>query len=101
MHVLYWPYSNALQNVVAAQFGQFEMCLVIDVHSFPSKALPYEHENLARPGICFGYDIFLAPKKLIDILQIVCKQKGLKISHNQPFSESYVPRYYYHQDRKG
>ena len=74
MHDLYWPYSNALQNVVAAQLDQFEMCLLIDTHSFPSKALPYEDKNLARPNIRFGYDVFHEPKELIDILKIVCKQ---------------------------
>jgi N-formylglutamate amidohydrolase len=100
MHDLYWPYSTALQNVVAAQLDLFGMCLVIDAHSFPSQVLPYEDENLVRPDICFGYDVFHEPEKLIDILQIVCKQEGLTIAHNQPFSGSYVPAYYYRQDRR-
>ena len=100
MHDLSWPFSNALQNVVAAQLDQFEMCLLIDAHSFHSKALLYEDKNLARPDICFGYDVFHELKELIDILQIVCNQEGLTIAHNQPFSGSYVPKYYYHQDRR-
>ena len=100
MHDLCWPFSNALQNVVAAQLDQFEMCLLIDAHSFHSKALLYEDKNLARPDICFGYDVFHELKELIDILQIVCKQEGLTIAHNQPFSGSYVPTCYYHQDRR-
>ncbi len=100
MHDLYWPYSNALQDVVAAQLDQFEMCLLIDAHSFPSQALPYEDKNLVRPDICFGYDAFHAPKELIGILEIVCKQEGLTIAHNQPFSGSYVPTCYYHQERR-
>ena len=76
------------------------MCLLIDAHSFPSQALPYEDKNLARPDICFGYDAFHAPKELIGILEIVCKQEGLTIAHNQPFSGSYVPTCYYHQERR-
>tara|TARA_B100000809_G_scaffold78424_1_gene76351 strand:- start:122 stop:295 length:174 start_codon:yes stop_codon:yes gene_type:complete len=42
------------------------MSLLIDTHSFPSKALPSEDKNLARPNIRFGYDVFHEPKELIN-----------------------------------
>lgn len=100
MDELYWPYSNALQNVVAGQIDQFGTCLVIDAHSFPSLALPYEDEDLARPDICFGYDVFHEPQELRGILQIACDREGLTVAHNQPFSGSYVPAHYYLQDRR-
>ena len=42
MEKLYWPYARALGNAVRECLDRFSRCLIVDAHSFPSKALPYE-----------------------------------------------------------
>ena len=50
MEKLYWPYARALGNVVRECLDRFSRCLIVDAHSFPSKALPYEDNRLVRPS---------------------------------------------------
>ena len=91
MDDLYWPYSNAFHNLVTEQLDQFGRSLIIDGHSFPSKALSYEDDKLFRPDICFGYESFHEPSGLVDALEDICRREGLTTARNQPFSGSYVP----------
>ena len=100
MDELYWPYSHAFHKLVADHLNQFGKCLVIDAHSFSSRPLPYEAENLVRPDICFGYDVFHKPMELLEVLESICMDEGLTTAHNQPFSGSYVPAGYYRSDRR-
>jgi N-formylglutamate amidohydrolase len=100
MDDLYWPYANAFRSIVAGQLDQFGECLIIDGHSFPSKALPYEDESLLRPDICFGYEAFHEPNGLVDILQDACRREGLKTARNQPFSGSYAPADYFQKEKR-
>ena len=100
MDDLYWPYSNAFHNLVTEQLDQFGRCLIIDGHSFPSKALPYEDDKLARPDICFGYESFHEPSGLVDALEDICRQEGLTTARNEPFSGSYVPVDYFQKDKR-
>ena len=100
MDDLYWPYSNAFHNLVTEQLDQFGRCLIIDGHSFPSKALPYEDGKLIRPDICFGYESFHEPSGLVDALEECCSQEGLTSARNQPFSGAYVPVNYFQKDAR-
>ena len=100
MHDLYWPYSVAFHNLVTEQLDQFGQCLIIDGHSFPSKALPYEDGTLVRPDICFGYESFHEPSGLVDALEDICRQEGLTTARNEPFSGSYVPVDYFQKDER-
>ena len=38
----YHPHHRKLEEIVEQAFEQHDRCLIIDSHSFPSKALPYE-----------------------------------------------------------
>ena len=100
MDDLYWPYSVASHNLVTEQLEQFGRCLIIDGHSFPSKALPYEDDKLARPDICIGYESFHEPSGLVDALEDICGQEGLTTARNEPFSGSYVPVDYFQKDKR-
>ena len=100
MDDLYWPYSVAFHNLVTEQLDQFGQCLIIDGHSFPCKALPYEDETLVRPDICFGYESFHEPGGLVDTLEDCCRQEGLTPARNEPFSGSYVPVDYFQKDAR-
>jgi N-formylglutamate amidohydrolase len=100
MDKLYWPYSDAFRNLVTEQLDQFGSCLIIDGHSFPSKALPYEDEKLIRPDLCFGYEPFHEPNGLLDSFEVVSSREGLKTARNQPFSGSYVPADFFLKERR-
>ena len=100
MDELYWPYLGAFHNLVTEQLDQFGRCLIIDGHSFPSKALHYEDEKLIRPDICFGYESFHEPSGLVDALEDICRQEGLTTARNEPFSGSYVPVDYFQKDQR-
>ena len=62
----YRPHHAHLELVVSQALERFGRCLVLDCHSFPSVALPYEQANptSARPDICIGTDEFHTNAKL-------------------------------------
>ncbi|MCJ7445499.1 MAG: N-formylglutamate amidohydrolase [Methanotrichaceae archaeon] len=81
------PYQEALGKEVQKMLEQFERCLIIDCHSFPSKPLPYElDQSINRPDICIGTDPFHTPKELITFVMSFCKAKGVKLTINKPFA---------------
>ena len=100
MNELYWPYSNVFHDLVTEQLDQFGKSLIIDGHSFPSNALPYEDDKLFRPDICFGYESFHEPIGLLDALEDICRREGLTTARNQPFSGSYVPMDYFQKEKR-
>ena len=64
---------------------------IIDVHSFPSSALPYElHADLSRPEICIGTDDFHTPDHLTNKTAEAFADFGT-VGINQPFIGTYVP----------
>ena len=47
------PYADALADLVDERLAAAGRALLIDVHSYPTLALPYErHPELARPQVC-------------------------------------------------
>ena len=97
---LFRPYAAALEQQVADQLDCFDRCLIIDAHSFPARALPYEDEALDRPDICLGYDDYHGPASLIDALEQVATRAGWRVGRNTPFAGSYVPLAYSGRDRR-
>ena len=98
MENLYWPYSRALENVVADCFKHFSKCLIIDAHSFPSKPLPYEDASLERPDICLGYEKYHAPHNITETSKVISKEFSWHVADNLPFAGSYVPLKYYQSE---
>jgi N-formylglutamate deformylase len=61
----YRPHHLRLSNAVENAIKCHGRCLIIDCHSFPKKALPYEKSQDAnRPDICIGTEGYHTPKKL-------------------------------------
>jgi len=97
----YMPYHKAIESEVERILGQFDRCLIIDCHSFPSKPLPYElDQDLNRPKICFGTDSFHTPKELIGAALSFCEANGIKVAIDKPFAGSYVPIEYLGKDER-
>jgi N-formylglutamate deformylase len=67
------------------------------VHSYPSRALPYElHGAGARPAVCLGTDPFHTPTWLVDAARAAFAECGDgDIALNTPFGGCYVPLRHY------
>ncbi len=75
MSELYEPYHRALDHLASEMLAAFDRCLLVDLHSFPRSALPYEDATLARPDLCIGF-------------------------FNTPFAGSLVPTRFYRRDAR-
>jgi N-formylglutamate amidohydrolase len=64
------PHHLRLTQTVDSALSLHGKCLVVDCHSFPSHALPYEFDSTgkARPDICIGTDDFHTPPELAEEL---------------------------------
>ncbi len=95
------PYHEALRNEVQKMLEQFEQCLIIDCHSFPSKPLPYElDQSINRPDICIGTDPFHTPNGLITLIQSFCEASGINVAIDKPFAGTYVPLTHLGKDKR-
>jgi N-formylglutamate deformylase len=57
----YWPHHSKLERLVNDVAARSGVCLIVDCHSFPSVALPYELDQTScRADICIGTDQFLS-----------------------------------------
>jgi N-formylglutamate amidohydrolase len=92
---LFRPYAAALEQQVSAHLEHFGRCLILDGHSFPSRALPYEDGTRFRPDLCLGYDNYHADERIITALERVADQAGWSVGRNAPFEGSYVPVAHY------
>jgi N-formylglutamate amidohydrolase len=88
----YCPHHRALHEAVMASLSDQGCCLIIDAHSFPSKALPYESDQASvRPDICIGTDDIHTPPLLRELAKAVFENRGFTVAFDQPFSGTIVP----------
>ena len=88
MRAWYHPHHEQLELAVAAVVDRHGRCVVIDWHSFPSLALPYERADteVARPDICIGTDDFHTSNALVEAFVSAFRCQGWSVSVNEPFS---------------
>lgn len=90
----YRPYASAMAELVDARLAATGRAVILDVHSYPSRALPYElHATGNRPAICLGADPFHTPAWLRATARAAFT--GYDIDVNTPFSGTYVPLEHY------
>jgi N-formylglutamate amidohydrolase len=74
--------------------------VIIDVHSYPSKPLPYElHADGPRPPICLGTDAVHTPPRLLEAARTAFRACG-GIELDTPFAGCYVPLKHYGRDSR-
>ncbi|MEH6519214.1 MAG: N-formylglutamate amidohydrolase [Halioglobus sp.] len=74
-------------------------CLIIDCHSFPGQALPYEDDQSPdRPDFCIGTDDYHTPPELAAAVVGFLESRGHTVWVNRPFAGTMVPARYYRQD---
>jgi N-formylglutamate deformylase len=71
---------------------------VLDIHSFPREALPYERSDGPRPSICLGVDDFHTPPELVAAAREAFSDFDTEI--NTPFAGTYVPLKFYEGDAR-
>lgn len=94
------PYAAALTQLVDDRLDECGGATIIDVHSFPSVALPYElHSDLARPEICIGRDSTHTPPEL-EAAAVEAFSGFGRVGINMPFIGTYVPLAHYGEDHR-
>jgi N-formylglutamate deformylase len=75
--------------------------LIVDSHSFPSKALPYElNQSEHRADICIGTDPFHTPAQLPGAVASAAKEAGYSVAIDAPFAGALVPLAFFRKDRR-
>lgn len=102
MAAWYRPHHHRLEAAVAAILERYGRCLVLDAHSFPVTALPYEGANpdARRPDICIGSDSFHSPEALVQAFVDAFSRTGWSVAVNEPFAGALVPASRYYRDRR-
>jgi len=94
------PYARAMTDTVGRILSRWDRCLVLDMHSYPSKPFSYElRPTDPRPDICFGTDDFHTPLELLEAMELRCDHWGFSTARNQPFFGCYVPLAFHRRDR--
>ena len=97
LRTYYEPHHAALTEAVDQALQAHGGALIIDCHSYPTQALPYERNPFGRrPEICIGTDPHHTPAWLIDAFTTAFRDFDVEV--NTPFSGALVPKKYYRQD---
>ncbi|WP_030168018.1 N-formylglutamate amidohydrolase [Streptomyces sp. NRRL S-813] len=94
------PYARAMTEAVADRLAATGGAVIVDVHSYPATALPYElHGEGPRPPVCLGTDAFHTPPELVRRAREVFGDLG-ETGLNSPFAGTYVPLEFYGRDAR-
>lgn len=96
----YQPYHADLTALVDATLAAHGRCLIIDVHSYPTAALPYELPHEHRPQICIGTDAFHTAAGLEAAAVAAFADAGYEVALNSPFAGALVPAAHYRSDQR-
>ncbi|WP_067892540.1 N-formylglutamate amidohydrolase [Nocardia vaccinii] len=90
----YEPYAAAMSRAVENRVSAVGRAIILDLHSYPSLALPYELHGMGpRPQVCLGTDPFHTPARLLAAARNAFADFEIEV--NSPFSGTYVPLRYY------
>ncbi|RLJ51798.1 N-formylglutamate deformylase [Litoreibacter meonggei] len=93
----YWrPYHNRLGQLMEDTNRVFGRAVLVDFHSMPHEAVQSAvHTGFARPDVVLG-DRFgaAADGKIVDLIETVFLEAGLRVSRNAPFAGAYITQAY-------
>ena len=97
----YWPHHSKLERLLNDVVMRSGRCLIVDCHSFPSLALPYElGQTEQRAEFCIGTDSFHTPSLIRDVIVAVVTEAGHSVAVDAPFAGALVPLASYHKDHR-
>jgi N-formylglutamate deformylase len=85
------PYAEAMAALVSERLDTLGRCTIVDLHSYPSRRLPYELGDGPRPRLCVGTDPHHTPGWLSELVIDVADRHGLDAAFDTPFGGTYVP----------
>jgi N-formylglutamate deformylase len=95
----YEPHHIALTAAVVRHLSQQGSALIVDCHSFPEHALPYEaDQTLHRPQICIGTDPQHTNADMATAIVQAYRNSGFDVAFNTPFAGTLVPLAHYQRD---
>jgi N-formylglutamate deformylase len=94
------PYAAAFAELVTGHLDVHGACTIVDVHSYPTRRLPYELHDGPRPPLCIGTDATHTPRWLHDLVTEVAAEHGLATDDDTPFAGTYVPLDRYRTDAR-
>jgi N-formylglutamate deformylase len=93
------PYARAMSELVDERLAAVDRLTIVDVHSYPTRRLPYERGGPARPAVCLGVDDDHTPQWLVAAARAAFADCG-DVAVNTPFAGCYVPLKHYRVDRR-
>jgi N-formylglutamate deformylase len=94
------PYAEALADLVDERIFATGRAVLVDLHSYPVQALPYErHQDAKRPPVCVGVDVDHTPAALQERASRACSVIG-QVVVNEPFASSYIPIRHFGRDNR-
>ena len=92
----YWPYHNALKNIITKTQKLFGYCILVDCHSMPSIGGPLDPDaGRGRAdfiiGDCFGRS---CASHVADIIEQNISDFGYTVARNKPFAGGFTTRHY-------
>jgi N-formylglutamate deformylase len=85
------PYAAAVAALVGEVVEDHGRCTIVDVHSYPTRQLPYELHDGPRPPLCIGTDPLHTPPWLRHTITDVARTHGIEVGFDTPFAGTYVP----------
>ena len=100
------PYHARIEQFVADMVATYGTCTVVDVHSYPSVAQPYElagglNPAARRPELCIGTDPQHTPEQLAVGVEAVAHALGFEFARDTPFTGTFVPSAFLGDERAG
>jgi N-formylglutamate amidohydrolase len=97
----YWPHHSMLERMVNDVAARSGICLIVDCHSFPSVALPFElDQSTHRAEICIGTDAFHTPAAVRDAIVAAANEEGYSVALDAPFAGALVPLASYRKNKR-
>ncbi len=94
------PYAEALADLIDERIAATGHAVLVDLHSYPAHALPYElHQDARRPPVCLGVDVDHTPAALRVRAFRACSVIG-QVVVNEPFAGSYIPLRHFGRDNR-
>jgi N-formylglutamate deformylase len=91
LRAYFHPYADSLAALVDERLNTAGRVCIVDLHSYPKEALPYElHPDRRRPEVCLGTDKDHTPAWLTAAARARLSEIG-EVVENEPFAGTYVP----------
>ncbi len=96
----YWPHHRRLDEAAAERLARFGRCVILDAHSFPTRALPTQVDFSAPPEIGIGTQPGHTSPELRAAAETFFRGHGFAVGVDVPFSGAMVPNRFFRKDAR-